>query len=102
MRKFLVLLSIVGLMTFPSFAKDKGKKGERRRNKGDYVAMFNKRDINKDSKLDQKEFIGKAKKEKRIERRTSRFVKIDTNKDSFVTLEEVKAKREKRKNRKNK
>ena len=57
------------------------KKGKHKQKKHNVEEIFNKRDKNEDGKLSEKELIGLISND---------FAKADTNKDGFLTLEELK------------
>lgn len=110
-------LAIVLIMagTHDSFARQ-GRNGTNFKNRPSVEKVFEKADANKDQKLSLKEFKkhAKARKAQREKRRSEmkngqksfnkkklkpaqKFKKIDTNKDGFITQDELKAHRKMRK-----
>jgi Ca2+-binding EF-hand superfamily protein len=86
MKKVLMLLVAVGVVCAVGSAEaEKAKKtGEKK------VRLFADFDINADGKIDKEEYVV-AKQEKGKTAQTARFIKLDTDKDGFLTETEYAA-----------
>jgi hypothetical protein len=86
MKKIIALgLAVIVLNAYPVMAEE-GSSPEKKGGERPYKSrMFEENDTDKDGKISKQEYLAGSEK---------RFAEIDANKDNFLTMEEMKARRD--------
>jgi len=96
-RMFVSMALTFAVATSMAFAQDADKKKERpKKPKKTFEEVFKAKDANNDGKLSFDEFKGKATKPEILEKIEKRFKRLDRDGDKALTIEEAKAKPQKK------